>query len=197
MDAAEGAIVSPLANGADDVLAIAIDASGNMSFDTTTSELVIDTVSPISSIVAVSPSLRVTPVASIAIQFSEPVIGFSLADLQLTNGVSVPLNGATLTTTDQRNWILGNLTAITTPLGTYQFTLTATGSGITDLAGNPLLAGGSTTGATCRPYPATSISTGWWIIWIGPSGLQTPGPVRPGKEMPTVTALWTAWIGTS
>jgi hypothetical protein len=149
----KGAIVSPLANGAYDVVAIAIDASGNISVDTTSSELVVDTVLPTSSVTAVTPSLRVAPVASIAIQFSEPVIGFSLADLQLTNGVSVPLNGATLTSTDQKDWILGNLTAITTPLGTYQLTLTAAGSGITDLAGNPLLVGGSTTWRTVPPIP--------------------------------------------
>ena len=95
--------------------------------------------SPPVSIAAVTPSLRVSPVGSITIQFSEPVVGFDLADLQLTrDGVSVPLNGATLTTSDQQNWTLGNLSAMTSPVGIYQLTLTAAGSGITDLAGNPL-----------------------------------------------------------
>ena len=195
----KGEIISPLAAGTYDVMAFAVDSLGHSAFDTTANELVIDTVSPTVSVAAVTPSLRVTPVASITIQFSEPVVGFNLADLQLTlGGVSLPLNAATLTTTDQQTWTLGNLTGITSAVGTYQLTLTAAGSGITDLAGNPLLAGGSTSGATCRPYPATSISTAWWIIWTRPSGLQTSGPARPGhRAMPTATASSTVWIGTS
>ena len=65
----------------------------------------------------------------------------------------MPLNGATLTTSDQQNWTLGNLAAMTSPVGIYQLTLTAAGSGITDLAGNPLTVGGSITWRTVPPIP--------------------------------------------
>ena len=50
-------------------------------------------------------------------------------------GLGVSLNGATLTTTDQRNWTLGNLSTITAPVGDYQLTLVTTASGITDFTG--------------------------------------------------------------
>ena len=97
----------------------AIDASGNVAFDATIGELVIDTTAPTVSIAAVTPNPRVSPVDSIAIQFSEPVAGFGLEDLQFTlGGVSLPLNGATLTTSDQQNWTLGNLSAMTAPSAT-------------------------------------------------------------------------------
>ena len=63
------------------------------------------------------------------------------------------MNGATLTTSDQQNWTLGNLSAITTPVGVYQLTLLATGSGITDLAGNPLTVGANAAWETAPPLP--------------------------------------------
>jgi hypothetical protein len=59
----------------------------------------------------------------------------------------VLLTGATLTTTDNIAWTLGNLTTLTGLLGgattNYVLTLTAAGSGITDLAGNVLAANAS------------------------------------------------------
>ncbi len=150
----KGEIVSPLAAGTYDVLAIAVDASGNAAFDPTVGDLVIDTTTPTVSITAVTPNLRVSPVASIAIQFSEPVAGFNLGDLQFTlSGVSLPLNAATLTTTDQQHWTLGNLAGITSSAGSYQLTLIVAGSGIADLAGNPLLVGASTSWQTVPPIP--------------------------------------------
>ncbi len=116
--------------------------------------IVIDTTPPTVSVVAVTPNLRVAPVSSITVQFSEPVVGFDLTDLRLTlGGNNLSLNGARLTTTDQQTWALGNLAGITSSVGTYQFTLTATGSGIADLAGNPLLVGGSTTWRMVAPIP--------------------------------------------
>ncbi len=126
---------------------------GNADFTTSTSMPLVQTVipgtPPTVSIAAVTPSLRVSPVGSITIQFSEPVVGFDLADLQLTrDGVTVPLNGATLTTSDQQNWTLGNLSATTSPVGNYQLTLAAAGSGITDFAGNPLTVGANITWQT-------------------------------------------------
>ena len=59
---------------------------------------------------------------SVAIVFSEPVENFTLQNLQLTfaNGgpaASEPLEGETLTTTDNQNWTLGNLAGLTTASG--------------------------------------------------------------------------------
>ncbi len=150
----KGEIAAPLPNGTYNVWAAAIDSAGHISCDTTSGELVIDTVTPTVSVAAGNPRLRVAAVSSLTIQFSEPVVGFSLADLQFTlGGISQPLSAATLTTTDQQTWTLGNLAGLTAALGTYQLTLTAAGSGITDLAGNPLLVGGSTAWRNVPPIP--------------------------------------------
>lgn len=141
----EGSIVTPLAAGTYDVLAASIDSAGNLAFDTTTNELVVDTTVPTASITGVTPNTRLTPVDSIAIHFSEPVVGFGIEDLQFTlGGISLPLGGATLTTGDQQNWTLGNLASVTAAIGNYQLTLTATGAGISDPAGNVLTIGAST-----------------------------------------------------
>jgi hypothetical protein len=115
-------------------------------------ELTFDGTAPTVSIAAIVPNPRLDPVDSITIQFSEPVVGFDLGDLGLARSrVNVPLSGATLTTTDQQNWTLGNLSAITAPVGTYKLTLVAAGSGITDWAGNALTAGGNVTWQTSLP----------------------------------------------
>ena len=101
---------------------------------------------PICDIMDVTPDPRTTAVSSITIVFSEAAYGFDLADLKLTrNGTNVALTAATLTTTDNMTWTLGNLGGLTGTIvaGTttnYVLTLTAAGSGITDAAGNALTA---------------------------------------------------------
>ncbi len=146
----DGTLRLDLKNGTD-----VQDALGNMASGYTAGSTVsIDNTAPTSNITAVTPSLRVTSVGSIAIHFSEPIVGFDLADLQLTlDNVTVPLNGATLTTSDQQNWILGNLANATSSVGIYQLALTAAGSGIADLAGAPLLAGDSIVWRNVPPIP--------------------------------------------
>ena len=72
--------------------------------------------------------------------------GFDPADLALTcDGAPVSLSGATLTTSNNVTWTLGNLSGLTSPTGTYVLTLTAAGSGIADPIGNPLATGDSDT----------------------------------------------------
>jgi hypothetical protein len=73
--------------------------------------------------------------------FSEAISGFDLADLKLArDGGSNLLTGAqTLTTTDNITWTLGGIAGLTGTSGSYVLTLTASGSGITDLVGNPLV----------------------------------------------------------
>ena len=121
----------------------------------------IDATPPTVAIAAVTPNPRGTPIDSIAINFSEPVAGVTLASLSLSRdgGTNLLTGGSpTLTTTDNVTWILGNLTGLTGALGTYTLTLNATGSGITDLAGNPLVNGA--TGGFTVVVPQ----------WKGPSG---------------------------
>ena len=106
----------------------------------------IDTTVPVADVVDVTPDPRTSSVTSIAIVFTDAVYGFDLADLKLTrNGTNVALTAATLTTTDNITWTLGNLSGLTGTIvagttTTYRLTLTAAGSGITDAAGNALAA---------------------------------------------------------
>jgi Bacterial Ig-like domain/RTX calcium-binding nonapeptide repeat (4 copies) len=99
----------------------------------------IDRTVPIADIVDIAPDPRRDKVDAITIRFSEAVRGFDLSDVQLTRGGTlVSLSRATLTSADGITWTLGNLQKLTNQRGDYELLLVATGSGITDAAGNPL-----------------------------------------------------------
>ena len=103
-----------------------------------------DTTAPTVDITDVTPDPRNAPVDSVTIVFSEPVVGFTLADLALARdgGASLLTAAQTLSSSDGgRTWTLGNLAAITAAGGSYVLRLDAAGSGIADAAGNPLAAG--------------------------------------------------------
>jgi len=96
---------------------------------------------PSADVLDVTPDPRTTAVDKIAILFSETVTGFNLADLSLARdggGNLLPQSGATLTTSDNVAWELGNLSTLTGKAGSYLLTLTAAGSGIADLSGYAL-----------------------------------------------------------
>ncbi len=173
-----GDIQPPLANGTYDVEVKASNSAGQLAFNTTTNQLIVNTAGPSVQITPVNPSTITTPLASIAIQFSKPVNGFSLQNLQLTlNGLSSPLAGATLSTTDNQNWTLGNLSALNVSQGTYQLTVNPQGWGVADNSGTPL-AGNATTSWTvvsATPSPPTNLT-------------GTPGDT-------TATLQWTASPG--
>jgi hypothetical protein len=88
-------------------------------------------------IVNVTPDPRQDAVDAISIEFTSPVTGFDLADLSLTrDSVSISLGDtATLSSSDQQTWTLGGLTSLTADFGSYQLTLAADGSGITNADG--------------------------------------------------------------
>jgi hypothetical protein len=102
------------------------------SFSVQTSES-----APVATIAQVSPDPRSSPVTSMTISFDKPVNGFDVGDLTLsrdTNATS--LASAMLTTSDNQNFTLNNLSAITDRVGTFTLTLNAAGSGITSQVGN-------------------------------------------------------------
>ena len=89
---------------------------------------------PTVTIVDVSPSPRAASVGDITIRFSEAVTGFNLADLTLRRStdstVSLLPGAATLTTTDNITWKLGNLNTLTADSGIYELKVwSAAGSG--------------------------------------------------------------------
>ena len=99
-----------------------------------------DTTAPTADIVDVTPDPRTTPVDEITIVFSEPVTGFDLSDLVLVRdtGPNRLTSQQTLTTTDGRTYVLGNLGPVTDDAADYVLFLDAETSGIRDAAGNAL-----------------------------------------------------------
>ena len=128
-------------------------AAGSGIVDTALNSLVIDALNkwladlelPLSTYYHVSPDPRNTAVDQITIEFSEIVTGFDLGDLTLTRdgGANLLTAAQALTTAEGRTWTLGGLAGLTADEGTYLVTLAAAGSGIVDLAGNPLATGAS------------------------------------------------------
>ncbi len=171
--------ISALAAGTYDVVAAGVNASGIAAFDPTVNELTVDTTSPTATITAPT-SPVIAAVNSIAIQFSEPVRELLAAEPAVDahrNGAtaSEPLEGATLTTTDNQNWTLGNLAGLTAAPGTYVLTLVGQGSTITDTSGNPLLTNATASWATGNPA-VTSISSHRIELSPTPRASSMPSP---------------------
>jgi len=118
---------------------------GGLAITPVSSFVTIDATAPTMDIVDVTPDPRTTPVNTISIVFSEPVVGFSLSDLVLKrNGGANLLTGSqTLTTSDNITWTLGNLSGLTTAAGNYVLSLADGSPLITDGVGNAL-SGGAT-----------------------------------------------------
>ena len=93
-------------------------------------------------IIDVQPDPRAAGAGQITVRFNQAVSGFDLSDLQLTRStdgkVSLLPGSATLTTSDNVSWVIGNLSPLTRPSGIYQLTLSAAGSGIQTAGGGTL-----------------------------------------------------------
>lgn len=101
----------------------------------------IDRTGPIGDIIDVAPDPRRDKVDAVTFQFNEAVRGLDVGDLRLTrDGQAVSLDRAAISSADGITWILSNLPRLTNKRGSYSLTLAASGSGITDLAGNSLTA---------------------------------------------------------
>ncbi len=116
------------------------DAAANPLAVSTSDTWLVDLTAPTADILDVVPDPRNAGVSSLTIVFSEAVAGLQLADLALTldGGANLLTGSETLDTTDGVTWTLGGLSTLTSPAGQYQVTLTAAGSAVADLAGNPL-----------------------------------------------------------
>ena len=101
-----------------------------------------DVLPPGVDIIDVSPDPRNSSVNTIEIRFSEAVFGFDKEDLRLgRDDANVPLDSATLFTSNDRTFNLGTLQTLTNIDGQYELELIATNSGIVDANDNSLLFG--------------------------------------------------------
>lgn len=134
-------IVTPttaLPDGTYQVTVKAIDKSGNASDASLPFPLTIDTKGALGAAIDLEQPIRDYGVEGIAIQFTEKVFNFDVTDVKLTlDGQPVDLSGATLTSIDGINWVLGNIPGFAQASGNYQIDL-STGD-ITDVAGNGLV----------------------------------------------------------
>jgi hypothetical protein len=98
--------------------------------------VLIDSSAPTASIAPVTPDPRKTNVGTVTVNFSEAVSGVDPVDFRLTrNGTPVDLADLTITGSGASYTL--NLAGRTEAEGAYLLTLTAAGSGIQDVTGNP------------------------------------------------------------
>jgi hypothetical protein len=136
-----------------------VDVAGNALAADASDAWAVDLTPPTGVAERVSPDPRNAAVASVRFTFSEPVTGLDLGDLSMRrNGAAVPLAGATLSTRDQVVWTLGNLSGLTGAEGAYSLALNAAGSGIRDMAGNPLQEAATTGWAADLTPPTVALS---------------------------------------
>ena len=140
----------------------------------------VDRTAPTASIVPVDPNPRIVAVDSISIVFSEPVLNFDLADLQLTldGGPNLLTGTEVLATADRITWSLAT-SALTTAPGTYVLTLDV--SNITDDAGNALSAGATDSWVM---NSSVSVGSGSEIPGEPLLGSPAPNPGRGGLRIP-------------
>ena len=112
-------------------------------------------------ILDVSPDPRLDAVDQISITFNRAVNGVDLSDFILQrDGVDIPLTdpgdfnaAVALVTDDLITWTLADLASRTADPGTYELLLTAEGSFIADLDGEPLTTDASDTWRVLEPPP--------------------------------------------
>ncbi len=123
----------------------AADAAGNESALSSALAVTIDTAAPTASITPVSPDPRYAWVFNVDFAFSERAFNVALSKLSLSRDGGGNLLGAGQTVTsptgDNIHFRLAGLAPVTTAPGHYVLTLAGAGSGISDRAGNLLVAG--------------------------------------------------------
>ena len=153
-----------------------VDASGNAIAANATVTWQLSARSPTVALVPSAPGTTATPVASVAITFSAAVTGFAVGDLLLTrDGSAVPLTAATLTTSDDRQFVLGNLTGLTSTSGTYLLSLPAATAGITDKQGEAFTQSATATWTLDAVAPTAAIE------------VSAPGSSATPAETATIT----------
>ncbi|MFL5331350.1 MAG: Ig-like domain-containing protein [Gemmataceae bacterium] len=171
---------SALASGTHAITATATDTSGTVSSASNALNVIIDTTPPTADVVDVSPDPRTDSVSAISITVSEPIYGLVLANLKLSRdgGTNLLTASQTLTTIDNVNWKLNNLSGVTGAIGTYSLTLGAANSGVSDVAGNLL---------------AANTSDAWLVVASSVLNTSFISPGAVWKYLANGTNQGTAW----
>ena len=152
-----------LADGNYQITLKAIGPSGLVSASSAAVPLTIDTRPATAAILEIDQPVRDSGANTLTVRFSEAVRNVDPSDLALSlNGQPIPLVGATLTTTDNISWTLGNIPGLTQASGDYQISLKPSND-ITDSAGNALATGNTEswlTGYTSDAMPSFGFKDG-------------------------------------
>ncbi len=146
---------------------IATDNAGNVQATPVTAQETVQILQPVAvtSIAAVSPNMRNTPVSTVAVTFSIPVnpSTFSASTLTLTdNGNAVAITSAvSLSLVSGSTYDINGLAGLTTAEGTYNLTVNA--SGIEDTYGN---------------LGTGSVSTSWLMDTTPPTSMVNSLPAE-------------------
>ena len=135
----DGTLTLNLAADAD-----AIENAAGADVPNTPWTLTVDLTPPTATWTAVSPNPRTTAAGVVTVTFSEAVSNIDASDFQLTrDGSPVSLAGVTPTAVSPTKYTL-DLAPVSGLAGNYSLTLADGGAGITDLAGNALASGATT-----------------------------------------------------
>ena len=174
--------------GANQLVVTADDAAGNVSPSSTFNVFVEETPPTISSVAAVTPNPRNTPVDSVDVTFSKAInpSTFTTAGLSLTDngGPNLITSAVTINLVSGSTYEIGGLSGLTTAEGTYMLTVNA--SGIQDQAGNfgtgsmsaSWLMDTTPPTSTVGSLPAQTTSTGFLVSASGtdPNGSNGSTP---------------------
>jgi len=171
---------------------VATDNAGNLQATPASAQQTVQILVPltVSSIAAVSPNPRSTPVSAIDVSFSLPVdpAAFSYYALTLTDngGPNLITSAVTVTLISGTTYQIGGLAGLTSSEGSYMLTVDATG--IEDQYGNPGT-GTLTTSwlmdttpptSTVNPLPPTITSTSFTISVTGSDPTGSNGSTPSG-----------------
>lgn len=143
------------------------------------SSSVADLTPPTATITPATPNPRTTPLDTATIVFSEPVTGFDTSDLSLIGAAAIPSalgSSQSITTADNRTYIVSGLAAVTAVNGTYTLTLASAGTGIVDLQNNALTTGASMSWTLNTTTSSTPVISG-----------VTPNPVIASTSKQNLT----------
>lgn len=135
-----------------------VDSLGNALASDVLESWSVDFTGPVPDIIDVSPDPRNSTAGLVTVSFNEGVSGVGADDFALTrSGTLLNISGVAVTQISPSQYAL-DLTAQTSVDGNYELLLNNSGTGIVDLAGNPMVVGAGDTWIKEAVRPTASIT---------------------------------------